>query len=189
MCSVAFACYCFLNYSQWHNYMRIASEFSMITIYRLSFFAVLFRNHWRLKKIILFKKNSRYLLNAWSLGFLIEFLTHVVLFGINISLEEQPQRKHDPRNCIREWVLNELISAVRVELHSFSLTTQTFIALNEILIASERIVSSLQPARYYQSGLAIKTLFCFTIIILIIMICQVYLSEGVCNNQFRVEKC
>ncbi|KAF8373695.1 hypothetical protein PRIPAC_80124 [Pristionchus pacificus] len=107
--------------------------------------------------------NCKYLLKMWSCGYLSIFIANFGTSTINVLAKELPIRKIGPP--LRSYFLDASVSA------------QFVCALLEIAIASERLMSAVRPAKYYNSGQSRCILYPATIVVLLIAAGFGYITE------------
>lgn len=115
----------------------------------------------------------------WSCGYLSIFIANFGTSTINVLAKELPIRKIGPREFILFQHFNSpSFSALRSYFLDASVSAQFVCALLEIAIASERLMSAVRPAKYYNSGQSRCILYPATIVVLLIAAGFGYITEG-----------
>ncbi|GMR61270.1 hypothetical protein PMAYCL1PPCAC_31465, partial [Pristionchus mayeri] len=106
----------------------------------------------------------RFLLYVWGASYLSQFVSHASLCALNTTMTSLPTGKRDP--ALRDYFLG------------VSVFSQFFCECLEIMIATERILSSIRPAEYHLSGRSNRLLIPLTLLALLGAIIQGSFSLG-----------
>ncbi|GMS94518.1 hypothetical protein PENTCL1PPCAC_16693, partial [Pristionchus entomophagus] len=90
-------------------------------------------------------RNCKFLLSLWATGYISQFAAHATISALNTTMPFLPINKNDPQ--------------IRSYLVDVSVGSQLFCESLEIMIATERIISSVDPAEYHISGRSNQLLF------------------------------
>ncbi|KAF8372032.1 hypothetical protein PRIPAC_78461 [Pristionchus pacificus] len=82
--------------------------------------------------------NCKFLLSIWGVSYMAQFVAHAAMYALNTTIDALPINRRDP--------------ALRSLIIDLSVSSQLMCECFEIMIASERILSSINPAAYHVSG-------------------------------------
>ncbi|KAF8376117.1 hypothetical protein PRIPAC_82546, partial [Pristionchus pacificus] len=109
--------------------------------------------------------NCKFLLNSWSICFITMFSLHIAMFVLNFSMDELPKNKADP--------------PIRISLHTIISCMQLITTFYELCIATERLISTIRPMKYYARSLDRKYLYPGTLAITgCLLMCQYHMTES-----------
>ncbi|GMT01905.1 hypothetical protein PENTCL1PPCAC_24079, partial [Pristionchus entomophagus] len=108
-------------------------------------------------------QNCKFLLSLWGAAYAVQFASHGAVFAWNAVITVLPAHKYDPQ--LRSYLVDT------------SAASQLFCEILEIIIASERILSSVKPAEYHVSGRNNRLLIPLVVCLLTASFIQAYLVE------------
>ncbi|KAF8370976.1 hypothetical protein PRIPAC_77405 [Pristionchus pacificus] len=112
---------------------------------------------------------TTFLLTLWGLSYMTQFVSHAAIFVLNTTMTSLPLNKQDPR--------------IRGYLITVSAGTQAFSETLEIMIASERVLSSMNPEKYHLSRLNLKMLIPYTLVAGNAALIQSWVAQDECSGR------
>ncbi|GMT22498.1 hypothetical protein PFISCL1PPCAC_13795, partial [Pristionchus fissidentatus] len=109
-------------------------------------------------------RNCKFLLTIWGIGYVVQFGAHFVMLATSVYSGTLPLTKKDSQ--LRSYVID------------VSTSSQCFSEALEIMIASERILSAAQPAKYYKMGRSGGRRTALAILVFAAAAIQAWFTEG-----------